>query len=178
MRRALPGPETSDYAALIRPTDCLRTAYGLSPADCDRRGGRHNGGEWPSRTIDVIPAGAIAENIMKKIICLIVVVFLLTACAANYERSSGTVGYQEVRLDSNVFRVTFTGNDFTDPRKVSDFALLRSAELALEYGYRYFAIVDAVESVGYGTQELWGLVSNKRFEYHCLLQRKTKRVFV
>ena len=90
---------------------------------------------------------------MKKAICLLAVALLLPGCAANYERSSGTVGYQEVQLDANVFRVTFTGNDFTGPRKVSDFALLRSAELALEHGYRYFVVVDTVELVGYGTKD-------------------------
>jgi hypothetical protein len=67
---------------------------------------------------------------------------LLVACATPYQRNSFTGGYTETQLDKNVFRISFRGNGFTNMDKAVDLALLRSAELTLAHGYKYFSIID------------------------------------
>jgi hypothetical protein len=48
--------------------------------------------------------------------------------------------------------VTFRGNGYTRQERASDFALLRSAEVALEHGYPFFVIVDGQR---YTEQSAW-----------------------
>lgn len=67
---------------------------------------------------------------------------LLSACATTYQSVGATGGYSETRLDEKVFRVSFKGNGYTSQERASDFALLRCAEIALQHGYEYFAIID------------------------------------
>ena len=47
-------------------------------------------------------------------------------------------GYENTQLDKNVFEVTFSGNGLTSRQRVRDFAMLRSAELTIQNGYKYF----------------------------------------
>lgn len=68
-------------------------------------------------------------------------VLLLAGCATTYQPSSFSGGFSETRLDQNVFRVSFKGNGYTDPQRAEDFALLRSAELALKHGFTHFALM-------------------------------------
>jgi hypothetical protein len=63
-------------------------------------------------------------------------------CATAYQKQGPTGGYSSYHLAENIFKVTFKGNGFTDKDRASDFALLRSAEVALENGYPFFVIVD------------------------------------
>lgn len=70
------------------------------------------------------------------------VIAVLGGCATAYQPKGATGGYWSSQFDSNVFQVTFKGNGYTDREKANDFALLRSAELALENGYQHFVIVD------------------------------------
>ena len=79
---------------------------------------------------------------MKYIFVLILAV-LVTACATTYQSKGFSGGYSETQLDENIFRVTFNGNGYTSRERVADFTLLRSAELTLETGYKYFVVVDA-----------------------------------
>jgi hypothetical protein len=79
---------------------------------------------------------------MKKIIIITLAVYV-AGCATAYQKQGATGGYTSTQLDANVFQVTFKGNGFTAKDRASDFALLRSAELALENGYEYFIIIDA-----------------------------------
>lgn len=60
-------------------------------------------------------------------------------------------GYSETRLAPNVYRVTFTGDGFTPPVVATDYALLRSADLALQQGFSHFAIVSGADQVQLGT---------------------------
>lgn len=78
---------------------------------------------------------------MKHLI-LLVAILLLAGCATQYQRVGLSGGYSEVQLAENVFKVTFRGNGYTSREKAADFALLRSAELALEHGFKYFAVID------------------------------------
>lgn len=66
----------------------------------------------------------------------------LSGCATAYQPQGATGGYSSSQLDENVFQVAFKGNGYTDRGIANDFALLRSAELALENGYKHFVIVD------------------------------------
>ena len=46
-------------------------------------------------------------------------------------------------MAENVWRVNFCGNGYTRGTKAEDFALLRSAELALANGFTHFAIMES-----------------------------------
>lgn len=51
-------------------------------------------------------------------------------------------GYAEQRLETNRFRVSFSGNSLTSREQVEMSLLLRSAEVAAENGYDWFATVN------------------------------------
>lgn len=67
----------------------------------------------------------------------------MQGCATSYQSAGLTGGFSETQLDENIFRVAFYGNGYTGEERVTDFTLLRSAELALKNGYKYFAIIDS-----------------------------------
>lgn len=78
---------------------------------------------------------------------MILGVFILVGCATPYQRDGFTGGYTETRLTQNTWRVNFQGNGFTRSSVTQDYALLRSAELTLQQGYRYFALADSRSKV-------------------------------
>lgn len=78
-----------------------------------------------------------------KLHTLLMAAITLGGCATAYQPQGATGGFSEAQLDENVFQVNFKGNGYTDHDRANDFALLRSAEIALEKGYKYFIIVDA-----------------------------------
>ena len=80
---------------------------------------------------------------MKPIVFALIVVTVLAGCATAYQAEGLSGGFSEAQLDENVFQVTFKGNGYTARDRANDFALLRSAEIALDKGYKYFVIVDA-----------------------------------
>lgn len=80
---------------------------------------------------------------MKDLLVIAIVAFLVQGCATGYHSSGFSGGYSETQLDENVFKISFRGNGYTGRERVADFTLLRSAELALENGYKYFVIIDA-----------------------------------
>ena len=51
-------------------------------------------------------------------------------------------GYYDTRIADDAFEVTFRGDQTTNIEQVADFALLRSASVALANQCAYFAIVD------------------------------------
>lgn len=69
-------------------------------------------------------------------------ILILQGCATGYQKEGATGGYSHLQLDTDVYKVTFKGNGFTSRQRVSDFALLRSAEITLLNGYNYFIILD------------------------------------
>lgn len=89
------------------------------------------------------------ERSMRKVVMLLLVV--LTACASPYQREGFGGGYSETQLSENVFKVSFRGNGYTGGDRAADMALLRSAEVTLEHGFKYFAVVDEQSSSSYGT---------------------------
>ena len=70
---------------------------------------------------------------------------VLVACssATQYQAAEkrGGQGYTETQLGKDRYRITFTGNSVTDKETVSDYALLRAAELTLQEGYDWFHLV-------------------------------------
>ena len=68
---------------------------------------------------------------------------ILGGCATAYQLTGFRGGFSETQLSQNVYQVQFSGNAFTSGERASDFALLRSAELCLMAGYRYFIVADA-----------------------------------
>lgn len=83
---------------------------------------------------------------MKKTTSWITILLLATslqACSTPYQKLGFHGGYSETKLAENIFNVSFQGNKKTGRGKTWDFALLRSAELTLEEGYRYFIVMDS-----------------------------------
>lgn len=78
-----------------------------------------------------------------RIIYLLSIAVILSACATAYQKAGATGGYTETQLDTNVFQVSFRGNGYTARQRASDFTLLRSAELTIENGFNYFVVIDA-----------------------------------
>jgi len=81
-----------------------------------------------------------------KQLSVLLLLFIVSACATPYQRRGFTGGYSESRLAPNIFRVDFQGNGYTGWDRAYDFMLLRSADLTLQNGFKYFVIVDTKES--------------------------------
>lgn len=77
---------------------------------------------------------------------LLLLAVLVSGCATAYGPSGFGGGYTDTMLQADVFKVSFRGNGFTDAERVSDFALLRAAELTINHGFNYFIIVDNKEA--------------------------------
>jgi len=67
---------------------------------------------------------------------------LFSGCATPYQKSGLLGGYNDMKLQDNIYKVTFNGNDCISKSKVQDYALLRAAELTKEEGYRYFTVLE------------------------------------
>lgn len=80
---------------------------------------------------------------MKPLLIIITLLAVMFGCATAYQPVSFSGGFSETRLGENVFQVSFRGNGYTSRERASDFSLLRSAEIALENGFRYFVVVDS-----------------------------------
>jgi hypothetical protein len=84
---------------------------------------------------------------MKNIALSVTFAALLLGCATTYQSSGFTGGFSEVQLDKNMWKVTFEGNGYTKKQRAEDLAMLRSADLTIKNGYRYFAFVSTDSSV-------------------------------
>lgn len=68
----------------------------------------------------------------------------LAACSVSptpYQPEEGDGGYGEQQLETDRYRVTFTGNTATPRETVENAALYRAAELTLQTGHDYFKVV-------------------------------------
>jgi hypothetical protein len=72
----------------------------------------------------------------------VVVASCAVALATPYVPKGTLGGYSEVQLDRNVFRVTFEGNGYISRQHTEEKAHLRSAEVALNSGFKYFVVTD------------------------------------
>lgn len=82
---------------------------------------------------------------MKIFAKIAVILFLLFGCATPYQpqESAYGYGYSETQLAENIFSVRFIGSNTDSAPVVSDYALLRAAEVTLEHGFTHFGIVDS-----------------------------------
>ena len=98
------------------------------------------------------------KNYLLSILCL-----LLAGCATSYQPKSYTGGYTDTKLDDDKYRVTFSGNQHTSADRVEEYALLRAAELTLEYGYSHFVTVnESGESVSRFSESRTGTVRERK----------------
>jgi hypothetical protein len=69
---------------------------------------------------------------------------LLAGCAVPtpYQPVHDGFGYTEQQLESDRYRVAFSGNSFTPRDVVQNYLLYRAAELTLEKGHDYFTVVN------------------------------------
>ncbi len=98
-----------------------------------------------------------------KTIAAVLFALLISSCATGtpyqpyqpyslYGRPSG--GYSEIPLDKNVFLVSFSGNGYTLEVTATIFALLRSAEVALDKGFKYFVVLESKSSLSQSTYNI------------------------
>ena len=86
-----------------------------------------------------------------KITTILAFIFVLIGCGTAYQKQGFSGGYSETQLAENIYSVSFKGNAYISKEKVADYTLLRSAELTLERGYKYFAIIDVEEYTQHST---------------------------
>jgi hypothetical protein len=55
-------------------------------------------------------------------------------------------GYAVEAVKPEEFKVRFQGNGNTSPEQVSDFALLRAAEICQQHGFCCFAVIDVINN--------------------------------
>jgi hypothetical protein len=69
---------------------------------------------------------------------------VLAGCASPtpYAPLSDRFGYKDSSIESNRYRVSFSGNSSTDRETVETYLLYRAAELTLEKGAAYFLVVE------------------------------------
>jgi hypothetical protein len=79
---------------------------------------------------------------------LLVAAATLGACATatpyqpNVPGQQASGGFSETRIETDRFRVTFAGNSLTSRDTVERYLLYRAAELTVNEGYDWFALVD------------------------------------
>jgi hypothetical protein len=71
-----------------------------------------------------------------------VALFLISGCATPYRPAHGGKGYADSQVSADQFNVGFQGNGDTSPQKANDYALLRGAQVTLQHGFGYFAVID------------------------------------
>ncbi|MFN3512507.1 MAG: CC0125/CC1285 family lipoprotein [Phenylobacterium sp.] len=73
---------------------------------------------------------------------------LLSACATatpyqpNIPGQAVSGGYSDQQIETNRFRVTFSGNSLTSRETVEAYLLYRAAELTVQQGYDWFSVVE------------------------------------
>jgi hypothetical protein len=88
---------------------------------------------------------------MRRVILIFAAAAMLAACASAptlYQPAGPKgIGYSEYRIETDRFRVTFRGGPGAPQEQVSDYALLRAAEVAIGAGYDWFRVVERTTQV-------------------------------
>lgn len=84
---------------------------------------------------------------MTRIILPAALVLSLAACATpptvyGPAPAPRAIGFTDYRIEPGRYRITFRGGPGAPPEQVSDYALLRAAELTLADGYDWFRVAD------------------------------------
>jgi hypothetical protein len=82
---------------------------------------------------------------LKKI-SVFLICMAISGCASQQvgyvrAKSPDTEGYSDTKIQEGVYSIQFKGRSDTNVQRISDFALLRAAELALRDGYSYFTVL-------------------------------------
>ncbi len=72
----------------------------------------------------------------------LVICGVLSGCATPYQKMGLAGGYDEMKLGQDLYQVTFKGNGFTGSEAVQKHFLRRCAEIAIEKGFEYFALIN------------------------------------
>jgi hypothetical protein len=86
----------------------------------------------------------IASNAFKSLVFSIFLI--VTGCATGYHPAGVEGGYADLQIASELFRVSFQGNYYTSEEEVRSMALLRAADLAIQYGAPYFQVMPIYSS--------------------------------
>lgn len=84
---------------------------------------------------------------MRHLTLAIIASAFLVGCATSYQPMGSNGGYEEIKLDENVFRIHFRGNRYTNMERAQDFVFLRAAELTIQSGCNYFAVLKSDTSI-------------------------------
>ena len=87
---------------------------------------------------------------LHKVVIIILCAFGISGCVPTPYKSQEwnfLGGYSDTKVEEDTYDIQFKGNAFTKREAVIDYALLRSAEVALEHQCVAFAIIDAKERV-------------------------------
>ncbi len=88
--------------------------------------------------------GILEANSMRTLI-IALPALLLAACVATptayAPAGSGEIGYHDLQIEDDRFRVSFTGGPDVSFGRVEDLALRRAAEVTLDAGHDWFEIV-------------------------------------
>lgn len=76
------------------------------------------------------------------LLCMLATVLAACATATPYQAMDNGRGYSDQKLESNRYRVRFSGNSLTSRETVQNYLLYRAAELTLAQGADYFITVD------------------------------------
>lgn len=89
------------------------------------------------------------------LVMLGILMLSLAACTTPptpYQPLAEDGGYEETRLQDNVWRVSFKGNRVTPETDVLDFLYLRCAELTIQSGYTHFLLKENQSKTQTGTR--------------------------
>lgn len=81
-----------------------------------------------------------------RLVCLVIGILsiaALTGCETGYQDASASLtgGYGSKRENKNLYGIWYAGNALVTEEKSSDMALMRAAEIALENGFTYLAVL-------------------------------------
>jgi len=78
-----------------------------------------------------------------RLLLLITCLIAISGCATPYQKLGLRGGYSDREVKEGVYLVNFEGNASLKEKKAWDYALLRSAEIALTHGYQFFIIEES-----------------------------------
>lgn len=89
---------------------------------------------------------------MKRLLLVCLAGLALAACATTPTvygpvQGQSAAGYSEYRIEPGRYRVTFHGGAGAPAAQVSDYALLRAAEITLRDGYDWFRVTDRMGDI-------------------------------
>ena len=69
----------------------------------------------------------------------------LASCATGYQSQHLSGGFSDYMTAPDEAVITFRGNEYTSPERVITMVFLRSADVTLEHGYRYFIGISMID---------------------------------